>query len=358
MLPQPPSGPRKGSLNTPRKASLQPTSLTPRETVAGLRAPMTKAKTIPPSGRLDSTRRDSRHSHRSDDGAGTRSQSQRMSQDSNASSMATDVRIVTNRRGSHHADLEGLRAKQQERIDAEARPATPSQAELRIATRHLKQRRSQPAVVDAAGGLSGFIRSRTTAMVDDIRASESEAADLASAREVALQRARLRLEELQRAYDALHAECIGKEQVRPPTPDRDQFQPCAQTLPRSPLPSPFNPPPPFMRVQMHHTLQRSLKLETQLGDKPSSRSARVTAAERTARPKDEFRRQSEAAFHGPTSRASFTEAVPLEELADNVEDGDEVEDGDAAASSARPSPLAAHPTLHALPRHTTPWLTL
>ena len=84
----------------------------------------------------------------------------------------------------------------------------------------------------------------------------------------------------------------------------------------------------------------------------------MTAAERTARPKDEFRRQSEAAFHGPTSRASFTEAVPLEELADNVEDGDEVEDGDAAASSARPSPLAVHPTLHALPRHTTPWLTL
>lgn len=321
--------------------------MTPRETVGGLSAPITKEKTITLSGRLDSSQRDSSRSHRAEDIEGMHDTSRRISLHSDASSMGdvADVRVIANRRGSHHANLEGLRAKQQERSNAETRPETPSQAELRIATRHLKQRRSQPAVVDAAGGLSGFIRSRTTATVNDVRASESVAADLTRTREVALQRARLRLEELQRAYDALHAECIGKEQVRPNMhSDRAQstLRPSiVQLLPPSPRAL------PTLRVQMHHTLQRSLKLETQLGERPSPRSARVTAIERAARPKDEFRRQSEAAFHGPTSRASFNEAVPSEEVADDAEDGAEVEDEDVAAS-ARP-PLATRLPLPSSP---------
>ena len=103
--------------------------------------------------------------------------------------------------------------------------ALPTQEAIRKSVRSLKERRvvsltdNNPQDV-----LSAIIRSGTALTLKQAH-SEPGGADLTMAREAELERQRTRLEDLRRTYDLLHAEYIGKEEVRlssllQPTPRR------------------------------------------------------------------------------------------------------------------------------------------
>jgi hypothetical protein len=97
-------------------------------------------------------------------------------------------------------------------------PQTPSRTELRAGTRMLRERRVKkpgkgPVDSAATESVSAAIRERTQLTLMQAHAQPGSA-NVFLAREAELQRQRTRLEDVRRTYDLLHAEWVGKEDMR------------------------------------------------------------------------------------------------------------------------------------------------
>ena len=100
------------------------------------------------------------------------------------------------------------------RSDDSEPPPIPTREELRYSTRQLHQRKlSKFAAADnVMDSISEVIRERTTLTLKQAFA-QPDAANINAAREAQLQSQRARVEDLRRAYDLLHADLVGKEQL-------------------------------------------------------------------------------------------------------------------------------------------------
>ena len=125
-----------------------------------------------------------------------------------------------------------LQKQRQEDLDTESAPPTPSHSDLRQKTRHLKERRTQQLLGGVEGsGLPQYIRGRVTTTVDGMKlAMNAEGASLKFAQESAVQEQLTRLDQLRRAYNTLHSECVMKEQARSGTDPRQSAQCPSQGL--------------------------------------------------------------------------------------------------------------------------------
>ena len=97
------------------------------------------------------------------------------------------------------------------------RPATPTREVLRQAARMLHERRSKAGAGEFGDAtsetLAEAIRQRTSLTLQQANAAPG-AANVTVARQAEVQRQQLRLEDLRRTFDLLHAEFTGKDELR------------------------------------------------------------------------------------------------------------------------------------------------
>jgi len=145
--------------------------------------------------------------------------------------------------------------------DYEESVPVPTREALRLNTRMLRERRTQRAGAgkhdpgDASvESVSAAIRQRTQLTIQQAHA-QPDSANIFAAREQELQRQRTRLEELRRTYDLLHAEYVGKQDIRKTlelTLSADRRAPRADPAVMPPESPPLSPgddvsPPPGSR---------------------------------------------------------------------------------------------------------------